>query len=166
MKKNIARIILVALMIAVCFALGYTTGATKPAEIIEVDRWRVVDVPVSFPIVVLAEEPEEPEKPEGVVFKATHYCICEKCCGKKPDHPAYGLTASGRRAEPGVTVAVDPKVIPLGSTVHVDFGDGVDHVFRADDTGGAIKGNRLDICMGSHQEALNGGVKEVKVWWE
>lgn len=94
----------------------------------------------------------------------TAYCICEDCCGKSPDHPAYGITRSGLRATPGVSVAVDPDTIPLGSDVLIDFGDGVE-CFRADDTGGAIKGNRIDVCMASHEEALEFGVKTATVWW-
>ena len=95
----------------------------------------------------------------------THYCICPLCCGKQPDDPAYGITASGRKAEPGVSVAVDPDVIPLGSTVIVDYGDGELHTYRADDTGGAVKGAHIDICMADHEAALQAGVKTATAWW-
>lgn len=96
----------------------------------------------------------------------THYCICEKCCGKTEEHPAYGITASGREAEPYVTVAVDPHMIELGSTVYIDYGDGDIREYRADDTGSAIAGAKIDLCVTSHQEALELGVKTVKVWWD
>lgn len=95
----------------------------------------------------------------------THYCICEKCCGKSPEHPAYGITASGKLATPGVSVGVDPDVIPLGADVLVDYGDGEIHYYRADDTGPGISGNHLDLCVGSHQEALELGVRSATVWW-
>ena len=95
----------------------------------------------------------------------THYCICQKCCGKSPDNPDYGITASGRKATPYVSVAVDPDVIPLGSEVLVDYGDGEIHYYRADDIGGSVKGNHIDLCVGSHQEAIDLGVKTVTVWW-
>lgn len=95
----------------------------------------------------------------------THYCICEKCCGKSPDDSGYGITASGRYATPGVSVAVDANIIPLGSTVMADFGDGELVYFRADDTGSSIKGNKIDICMDSHEAALNAGVKTATIWW-
>lgn len=91
-------------------------------------------------------------------FVATAYCICYKCCGKTPQHPAYGITASGKRATPGRTVAVDPNVIPLGSTVIVN---GTEYI--AEDTGKAIKGNRVDICFASHEEALQFGRQIVEV---
>ena len=96
----------------------------------------------------------------------THYCPCELCCGKDPDHPDYGITASGREAEPYVSVAVDPFLIELGSTVYVDYGDGEIHTYRADDTGSAITGAKLDLCVSSHEEAYELGVKTVKVWYE
>lgn len=95
----------------------------------------------------------------------THYCICEECCGKSPDDSGYGITASGRYATPGVSVAVDTSIIPLGSTVMVDFGDGELVYFRADDTGSSINGNKIDVCMDSHESALNAGVKTATIWW-
>ena len=94
----------------------------------------------------------------------TAYCICEKCCGKTEDHPAYGITASGRTAEPFVSVAVDPSVISLGGTVFIDYGEGEVKEFRADDTGGAIKGTRIDVCYPDHQSALEHGVKIATVY--
>ena len=96
----------------------------------------------------------------------TAYCICEICCGKDESHPAYGITASGRPAEPFVSVAVDPFVIPLGRTVYLDYGDGVLHEFRADDTGGAVAGAHIDVCYPDHESALEHGVQTARVWWE
>lgn len=97
--------------------------------------------------------------------KVTHYCACQKCCGKTPDHPAYGITASGRRLAPYVSVAVDPALIPLGSTVIADYGDGVLHYYRADDTGSGVNGAHLDLAVTDHQEALELGVRTATVYW-
>lgn len=94
--------------------------------------------------------------------KVTFYC-CEKwahICGN-----GDGLTASGTEVTPYVTVAVDPSVIPLGSEVMVDFGDGVIHYFIAEDTGGGVDGNHIDIAVVSHEEALELGVKSATVYW-
>lgn len=89
--------------------------------------------------------------------KVTHYdAFCAKCCGKTD-----GITKSGRTAVPGYTVAVDRRTIPLGSTVWIDYNDGTGpHEYRADDTGGAIRGSRIDVCVSSHQTALNLGVRK------
>lgn len=95
----------------------------------------------------------------------THYCICQRCCGKAPDHPAYGITASGRRATPYVSVAVDPSVIPLGANVLVDYGDGEIHYYRADDTGSGVGSRHIDLCVGSHAEALQMGHRTATVYW-
>lgn len=92
-------------------------------------------------------------------FKLTHYCHCALCCGK-----AGQPTASGRMPEIGVTVGVDPNLIKLGSYLRIEIpdGNGGYTVYRAkaraDDTGGAVKGNKIDVFVGSHQEALNLGV--------
>lgn len=98
--------------------------------------------------------------------RLTHYCICEKCCGKTPDHPAYGITASGRGAVPYFSVAVDPNVIPLGSNVWLEYSDGRVVECRADDTGEAIVNARIDLCVSSHTEALELGIAYITVYWE
>lgn len=90
----------------------------------------------------------------------THYDCCVECCGKDD-----GITASGVRATTGVTVAVDPNVIPLGSDVMVDYGDGEINYYRADDVGGSVKGNHIDLCVGSHSEADLLGRRTATVYW-
>lgn len=91
-------------------------------------------------------------------FEATAYCPCTKCCGAN----AKGITASGTKVQANRTIAVDPKIIPLGSKVHIEgFGD-----YIAEDTGGAIKGYKIDIYFQTHQDALNFGRKKgIKVYW-
>lgn len=93
-------------------------------------------------------------KPLGE-FKLTAYCNCKKCCGKW----AGGPTASGKMPKQGRTIAVDPKVIPLGSKVVIN---GITYI--AEDTGSAIKNKRIDVYFDSHKEALNFGVKYADVY--
>ena len=90
----------------------------------------------------------------------THYDCCVECCGKTD-----GITASGVRATPGVTVAVDPDVIPLGADVLVDYGDGEICYYRADDTGSGVVGNHIDLCVADHQTAVQLGRRTATVWW-
>lgn len=92
-------------------------------------------------------------------FTVTHYCTCSVCCGK-----SNGITASGRAAKPYCSIAVDPSVIPLGTTVWLDYGDGVLHEARADDTGGAVVGNKIDLCVGDHASAIQYGVRAATVY--
>ena len=80
-------------------------------------------------------------------FTITHYCACSRCCGKSD-----GVTATGTQATAGRTIAVDPEVIPLGTEVIIDG-----QSYIAEDTGGAIKGNKIDIFCESHEEAINRG---------
>lgn len=86
-------------------------------------------------------------------------------CGKSPSHPAYGITATGRRAGYGI-VAVDPRVIPLGSKLYIESADGkyVYGTAIAADTGGAIKGNRIDLCFDTRAEAIRFGRRSMKVY--
>ena len=75
------------------------------------------------------------------------------------DGDGLGITATGTRAGYG-TVAVDPDVIPLGSTVYIpNYGEAI-----AADTGGAIQGNRIDLCMETFEECYNFGVRSVEVY--
>lgn len=84
-------------------------------------------------------------------FTITHYSI--DSCGKSPSHPAYGITATGTYATAGRTIAVDPRIIPYGSKVTING-----HTYIAEDTGGGIKGNKIDICVSSNSEAMQKGV--------
>lgn len=94
-------------------------------------------------------------------FKITAYCNCAKCCGQySPESGGSGKTASGTMPKAGLTIAADPSVLPMGS--YVSFNE---HIYHVEDTGGAIKGNRIDLYMNSHQEALNWGVKNLDVYW-
>lgn len=91
-------------------------------------------------------------------IKATAYAPGPHDNGKWGD-----LTHIGTKVRPGV-IAVDPKVIPLGSKVYVEFEDGHGSYAVAEDTGGAIKGNRVDIAMWTVAEAYDFGIQNVKVY--
>lgn len=65
-----------------------------------------------------------------------------------------GITKSGRKTEDGVTVAVDPNIIPLGTWIRIVFEDGRTITRRADDTGGAVKGKVVDIYKDSSTKTL------------
>ena len=71
------------------------------------------------------------------------------------------ITALGTPVTPWYTVAVDPRVIPLGSKIRIE---GYDGIFYCADTGSAIKGSILDIAVGSKSEASNLGVQYHKVY--
>ncbi|WP_235753938.1 3D domain-containing protein [Psychrobacillus sp. INOP01] len=91
---------------------------------------------------------------EEMIVTATAYtAYCEGCSGTT----AYGIDL---RANPDQKViAVDPRIIPLGTKVWVEgYGEAI-----AGDTGGAIKGNKIDVFIPSYENAIAWGVKEVKI---
>lgn len=91
---------------------------------------------------------------QELVMTATGYTA-----GKESNPDGNGLTYTGMRAERGV-VAVDPRVIPLYTRLYIEgYGPAI-----AADTGGAIKGNKIDLCFDTVAEALEFGVRPVKVY--
>ena len=86
------------------------------------------------------------------IYKITAYCPCAKCCGK-----ATGRTASGTMATAGRTVAA-PKNFSFGTKISING-----KTYVVEDRGGAIKGNRIDLFVNSHSEALRWGVKYLPV---
>ena len=96
---------------------------------------------------------------------ATSYTANFECTGKNPGHPQFGITRSGTRARRGV-IAVDPRVIPLGTKVYVEIAGNIpDYGFAvAEDTGGAIKGNIIDLYFEDEETVYQWGKKRAKVY--
>ena len=144
-------ILWLVLLVAVCI-VAVIADCGRDEQTAMIQEPQVIEV---YHYVTIINEVEEPEiEYEGMTFKTTGYCNCRKCCGKW----SGGATASGVMPVAGVTVAVDPDVIPLGTKLLVD---GKEYI--AQDTGSAIKGNILDIYYDSHEEAWNHGVQYQQV---
>lgn len=96
-------------------------------------------------------EPEEDPAPEMTYlgsWKVTGYDLCARCCGN-----TRGLTASGEKAEVGVTCA-GPRFLPFGTRIWIDgIGERV-----VQDRGGAVNGQHIDVLCNNHDEcyALTG----------
>ena len=86
------------------------------------------------------------------IFKVTAYCSCAKCCGKTTE-----ITASGTKATAGRTVAASGQ-FAFGTKLIINGQE-----YTVEDRGGAIQGNRIDVYMNSHAEALAWGVKYLPV---
>lgn len=84
---------------------------------------------------------------------ATAYCGCSQCCGKSDC-----ITASGTRATEGRTIAADTRILPIGT--HVLIGG---NEYIVEDTGSAIKGNRIDVFFDSHSDALKFGTRYLEI---
>lgn len=86
------------------------------------------------------------------IAECTAYTAGYESTGKTPDHPAYGITASGRKVREGM-IAADTSVLPFGTKVWIE-GLGI---FVVEDTGGDIVGNRVDIYMENLDNAIEFG---------
>ena len=158
-----------------------TIGASNGADI-DSDEWFVTDDPNYKPPSVIPETTEPPAKEtEPVVtepeiqepklvslgrFKLTAYCGCRKCCGKYADNRPVDengnviVTGSiGVRLEAGISIAVDPRVIPYHTEVVING-----HTYTAHDTGGNIKGNRIDVYFDNHEDAWDFGTQYAEVF--
>lgn len=89
-------------------------------------------------------------------FTVTAYCPCNKCCGKTD-----GITASGTKAMAGRTIAADTSILPFGTEIYIS-GDR----YIVEDTGGAVKGNKIDIFFDNHEEALQFGKQQIEIFVE
>ncbi|HMM69150.1 MAG TPA: 3D domain-containing protein [Gudongella oleilytica] len=102
---------------------------------------------------------------DTMILEATAYDLSYASTGKRPGDRYYGITATGTRARPG-TVAVDPRVIPLGTKLYIQSLDGTkDYGFAiAEDVGGAIKGEKIDLFFNSATDVRYFGRRDVKVY--
>lgn len=96
------------------------------------------------------------EEIKWLSFTGYAYDACVKCCGKDD-----GITASGTNAVEGVTIAADWNVLPCGTMVEI-IADGVSMGTRIVQDRG-VYGNEIDIFMDSHSNALEFGIKKLKV---
>ena len=81
-------------------------------------------------------------------FRITYYCNCDECS------EGYGrLTSTGHICYSDYTIAVDPDVIPYGTTVYINGNE-----YYADDCGGGINGNEIDIYVDHHELTTKNGV--------
>ena len=124
------------------------------------------------PVQVSAEIPEdyENQKIEAALLSKAHKIenctvtwYCNSTCGKSPDNPAYGITASGEPTRPHCTVATDTSIIPMYSDVCVEYTDGTTEWFKATDTG--VSGAHVDIYTDDYDQAIQNGVQLLNVWY-
>lgn len=121
--------------------------------------------PTTKPTVKPTKKPKKPKKRKKTKVKPlrnigtymlTAYCPCRECSGH------YGNnTATGVKAKANHTIAVDPEVIPYGTVLWIK---GKRYV--AEDCGGAVKGNHIDIYFDTHAEVMEFGKKYADVYEE
>ena len=129
------------------------TDTVIPGQVIEESLKK--STPPTMPVLPLDSEkrvlvipPELNLDTETIEFQATAYCL-------------KGRTASGVNTRPGV-IAADPRVLPLGTVVHIRAGR-YTGTYTVLDTGGRIKGHTIDIFLPDYAEARRFGRQQIKV---
>jgi len=156
MRKNKREILSIILLIAISIGFIIYSRITYKNEKLAYTESPFVQVESS---VVYAEEYVEYVEEDEYIgeYRLTGYCPCHSCSGGWGTH-----TSTGAVATEGVTIAVDPKIIPYGTKVYID---GVG--FRiAQDCGSAINGNKIDVFVGNHNDTHRPefNQKSAKVW--
>src|SRR5690625_1569850 len=130
------------------------------AELDELKGVETSDIGAEEPIEQLSET-EDMASP-ALSFEATYYTArCDGCSGITAT--GYDVRSSIYSPEGYRIIAVDPNVIPLGSVVRVSYEDETSFDAVASDTGGDIKGRRIDILVASKEEAYRHGRTNVSV---
>lgn len=109
-------------------------------------------------------EAQQASAESAVHFRYAGEFGCTAYCSEKYEHicgTGDGITASGVPVQAGVTVAADPGIFPFGTALYIE-GVGVRYV---QDIGAAIQGNKLDVAVDTHENALAwAGYGTHRVW--
>jgi 3D (Asp-Asp-Asp) domain-containing protein len=133
--------------------------AEPKARIVKIGIGKAAEAPAAAKNATAASTSGEIKYSRVLTMSATAYTAGPESTGKTPGMKGYGVTASGMRVAHGV-VAVDPRVIPLGTKLYVEgYGYSI-----AADTGSAIKGNKIDLYMDSLSAAYRWGRRTVTVY--
>lgn len=168
---EILLLILTIIQLATIIDLRNTYKRVAEYKIEEVTDVQYVIVPMTLKNVEqdIIEEEQNNEVKEDVFlgnFKLTAYCSCYKCCEEYAlDRPidsngneiVYG--SIGEMLVEGYSIAVDPNVIPYGTEVIID---GI--TYKAQDCGGAINGNEIDVYFADHKKAQEFAVQYKDVY--
>ena len=148
----------IILPLVMCFGIGVGVGKVMSYCSAEQNIEPTPDIVVEE--ISVTEDTNTTPVPEYITIenvKLTAYC-----CENYPHICNNGdstITATGTRTTPGRTIAVDPRVIPYGSEVVING-----HTYIAEDCGGSVKGNKIDICFPTHYDALQFGVQYADVF--
>ena len=163
------------LLLCLCSALWGMAAAKAidgPQETLEAEPMETpaeAESVVPAPAIEPQEDFENERIEEALLSRSSVIddCTVTFYCAERYKHicgTGDGIAYDGTPVIPWATCAVDPDVIPLGSTVMVDLGDGYGlRTLVANDTG--VKGNHIDISVPTHDEALRLGIQTSTVYW-
>ena len=166
--------VFLVILLCICSALCGVVAAQAVWRPIEQRSYATMKTPMEEQTVSPAPAIEQPEdfendRIEEVLLSRSSViddCTVTFYCAEKYPHicgTGDGIARDGTPVIPWATCAVDPSIIPLGSTVMVDLGDGELLTLVANDTG--VRGNHIDICVPTHAEALRLGIQTSTVYW-
>ena len=173
-RRTSAVFLLLALCV-MCFLLGASLPAKAAESPVEAREAAPMETPAepagsAHASVFCETEGFENESIENALLlrsTALENCTVTFYCAERYKHicgTGDGIAYDGTPVLPWATCAVDPDVIPLGSTVMVDLGDGYGlRTLVANDTG--VSGNHIDICVSGHAEAEQLGRQTATVYW-
>lgn len=159
-RKKVKRAYVGAwIMLGMAFVIGAIVGSVVTGLFLPVEAH---DTPTTN-YTTSVEKTLTPQmyNPEGEEIVVIEDVILTAYCNENYPHICNDgnstVTATGTIPTVGRTVAVDPDVIPYGSEVTING-----HTYIAEDCGGAVKGNRVDILFLTHNEALEFGVRQIE----
>ena len=124
---------------------------------------------------LVLKEPEiitEPEtvsrgstRAEPIIMRVTAYDLSYASCKKYPDHPEYGITASGVKVKEHHSIAAGPE-LPFGTKIFIPYFQDKPNkgIFTVQDRGSAIKENCLDVYMESNDDCNDFGLQYLEVY--
>jgi len=159
LKKIVYIIVLLNVIMASLLFLPIQQGSQKSLIYLNSDnsnqRYSLIQ-PIKLPAVKEKRQEPKAKKIPPRTFKLK--CVVTAYTPNPKENGGSGITKMGNRARPGL-VAVDPTVIPMGSRIFIKgYGWCV-----ADDTGGKIRGRRIDVCVASRHTAMRWGRKSIEV---
>jgi 3D (Asp-Asp-Asp) domain-containing protein len=159
--------IFIVVVLTITTIIGFMRCEHKFQRAIELDSEMIEEIKEYDEIIIETENGKDGDANQAIKpvslgeFKLTAYCSCVKCCGNwaynRPNGIIYG--AIWEELKEGYSIAVDPNVIPYRTEVIING-----HTYKAQDCGGAIKGNRIDVYFNNHNDALEFGVQYAEVF--
>lgn len=143
------------------YRMTFTNGEKTAQELVS----EKVTKPAVTEIIEYGAEETQPMREKATAETVSVLASCEYIDCKAYSYIIHGKTATGMKTKRGL-IAVDPKVIPLGSKVYVQSLDGkADYGYAvAADTGGMIKGKTIDMWVPTYAEAAQNGVRKMRVY--
>lgn len=152
--KNVTihdKMVLALASIAVAATVGFSLSVIEAVQTSAQNQIEQAQADVDLYAAELQDVMQRDTIPDGMQVDYAGAFMCSAYCCEEYPHicGGNGITASGTPVTAGLTVAVDPDVIPLGTALYIE-GIGIR---IAQDTGGAVTGQKIDVAVETHAEA-------------